>query len=592
MLHLPLRQPMRLTRLVVTALAFFWALAMPLWAGAVNLNQGPGGPILVVTSSTSTFSNYYAEILRTEGLNEFAVADVSTLTAPLLASYDVVIVAQMTVPTTQVTVLTNWVNGGGNLIVMGPDASLAGVLGITPSGTTLSNGYLQVDTTVAPGNGIVGDTMQFHSPAKLFTTNGATRLATLYSTATVATSNPAVTLNASGLGKAAAFAFDLATSVVYTRQGNPAWAAQERDSFAPVRSDDMFFGAASGDLQPDWVDPNKISIPQADEQQRLLVNLIQRMDAKPLPRFWYLPNGKKAAIVMTGDDHAIGGTGGRFDQFIAASPAGCSVANWECIRGTSYVFTATPLTNAQAAQYNTQGFEVSLHVNTNCQDFTPASLTTTYSQQLADWKAKFQSLPAPVTQRHHCIVWSDWSTGAEVELANGMRLDTNYYYWPPSWVNNVPGVFTGSAMPMRFAKLDGSYVDVYMAASQMTDESGQGYPYTVDTLLDRAVGIQGYYGVYTINAHTDAVDSNEATTTVTSAKAHNVPVVSARQMLTWLDARNASSFSAQSWSGSSLTFTVTAGVGATGLNAMVPTRTAAGVLTGLKRSGVTVAYTW
>ena len=593
MLHHPMRQPMRLTRLLFAALAFLWGLAMPLLAGAAgNLNQGPGGPILVVTSSTSTFSNYYAEILRTEGLNEFAVADVSTLTSTMLASYDVVIVAQMTVPSTQATLLTSWVNAGGNLIVMAPDASLAGVLGITPSGTTLASGYLQVDTSVAPGNGIVGDTMQFHSPAKLFTTNGATRLATLYSTATLQTSNPAVTLNASGLGRAAAFAFDLATSVVYTRQGNPAWATQERDGSAPIRSDDKFYGAAAGDLQADWVDPIKISIPQADEQQRLLVNLIQRMDAKPLPRFWYLPNAKKAAIVMTGDDHASGGTGGRFDQFIAASPAGCSVANWECIRGTSYVFTATPLTDAQAAQYNAQGFEVSLHINTNCLDFTPSSLASIYSSQLADWKAKFQSLPTPLTERHHCIVWSDWSTGAEVELSNGIRLDTSYYYWPPSWVNNVPGVFTGSAMPMRFAKLDGTYVDVYMAASQMTDESGQVYPYTVDTLLDRATGPLGYYGVYTINAHTDAVDSVEATATVNSAKTHGVPVVSARQMLTWLDARNASSFASQSWNGSALTFTLSANPAATGLNAMVPTRTAAGVLIGLTRAGSAVTYTW
>ena len=593
MLHHSLRRPMCLTRLLVAGLAFFWALAMPLLAGATgNPSQGPGGPILIVTSSTSTFSNYYAEILRTEGLNEFAVADVSTLTSTLLASYDVVIVAQMTVPSAQVTLITNWVNAGGNLIVMAPDSSLASVLGITPSGTTLAGGYLQVDTSAAPGNGIVGDTMQFHSTANLFTTNGATRLATLYNTATLPTSNPAVTINATGSGRAAAFAFDLATSVVYTRQGNPAWATQERDGFAPIRSDDKFYGAAAGDLQADWVDPNKIAIPQADEQQRLLANLIQLMDSKPLPRFWYLPNGKKAAVVMTGDDHANGGTGGRFDQFIAASPSGCSVANWECIRGTSYVFTPTPLTDAQAAAYNAQGFEVSLHINTNCLDFTPSSLASIYASQLADWKAKFQSLPAPVTERHHCIVWSDWSTAAETEFANGMRLDTSYYYWPPSWVNNVPGLFTGSAMPMRFAKLDGTYVDVYMAASQMTDESGQTYPYTVDTLLDRAVGPQGYYGVYTINAHTDAVDSTEATATVASAKTHGVPVVSSRQMLTWLDARNASSFSAESWTGSSLTFTVTADPSATGLNAMIPTRTAAGVLTGLTRAGAAVTYTW
>ena len=38
--------------------------------------------------------------------------------------------------------------------------------------------------------------------------------------------------------------------------------------------DDLFFGAKAGDVQPDWVDLNKVAIPQADEQQRLLANLI------------------------------------------------------------------------------------------------------------------------------------------------------------------------------------------------------------------------------------------------------------------------------------------------------------------------------
>ena len=63
-------------------------------------------------------------------------------------------------------------------------------------------------------------------------------------------------------------------------------------------------------MQPDWVDPNRFDVPQADEQQRLLANLITDMnlDAAPLPRFWYLPRGEKAVLTLTGDDHATGGT--------------------------------------------------------------------------------------------------------------------------------------------------------------------------------------------------------------------------------------------------------------------------------------------
>ncbi len=556
-------------------------------------NQGPGGPILVVTSSTSPFSTYYAEILRAEGLNAFATMDASSLSASTLAGYDVVILPKMSLSASQVSTLTTWVNGGGNLIAMAPDAQLSGLLGLTSLGTTLSEGYLLVDTSKAPGNGIVGETIQYHGAANRYALNGASSLATLYSDAVTATNSPAVTVRSVGAGKAASFAYDLATSVVYTRQGNPAWATQERDGFAPIRSDDKFYGAAAGDPQKDWVDLDKVAIPQADEQQRLLANLILSMNLakKPLPRFWYFPHGKKAVVLMTGDDHGNNGTAGRFDILKARSPAGCSVENWECLRGTSYIFTTTPLSNIDAAAYNAEGFEVGIHINTNCADYTSTSLATNYAQQILEWRAKYSSLPAPITQRHHCIAWSDWTSGATVQLANGIRLDTSYYFWPPSWADNKPGVFTGSAMPMRFAALNGTLIDVYQAATQMTDESGQVYPYTVDTLLDRALGPEGYYGAYTVNAHTDVADIVESDTVITSALERGVPVISARQMLTWLDGRNSSSFGSMAWNGSSLSFTVTKGSGATGLQGMVPVRSASGVLGQLTRAGTSVSYT-
>lgn len=438
----------------------------PAWA-AGDPAQGPGGPILVVTSGTSNFGSYYAEILRTEGFNAFSVADIGTVSASTLAAYDVVLLSDLTLTGAQASVLVNWVNGGGNLIAMAPDAQLATLLGITPAGTTMSNGYVRVDTTSAAGNGIVGQTMQFHGTADLFTLNGATALGTLYSGTATATAFPALTLTSAGSGLAAAFAYDLARSIVHTRQGNPTWAAQERDGFSPIRSDDKFFGAAAGDVKPDWIDLGKVAIPQADEQQRWLANLILTMNAarKPLPRFWYFPNGKKAVVVMTGDDHGNGGTAARFDQFKASSPAGCSVANWECVRGTSYIYANTPISNTRAAQYNADGFEISAHISTGCADYTAASLEANYATQLAEWQATFPSLPAPISQRHHCVVWSDWTSGAEVQFNHGMRLDTTYYFWPPAWANDTPGVFTGSAMPMRFARLDGSLVDVYQATT-------------------------------------------------------------------------------------------------------------------------------
>ena len=180
---------------------------------------------------------------------------------------------------------------------------------------------MKVDNGTAAGAGIVAATIQYHGTADNYALNGATAIATVYSGASTATTNPAVTLHSVGSngGQAAAFTYDLARSVIYTRQGNPSWAGQERDGVSGIRPDDMFYSSR--------LNTNKVDIPQADEQQRLLVNLITLMNADkmPLPRFWYLPRGEKAVVVMSGDDHspgyAPGGTAFAFDRFKALSPA-------------------------------------------------------------------------------------------------------------------------------------------------------------------------------------------------------------------------------------------------------------------------------
>ena len=558
-------------------------------------DQGPGGPVLVVKSSAtgaSGFTPFLAEVLRTEGLNEFATADLSSVTATTLSQYDVVLLGQTPLTAAQVSMFTTWVNGGGNLIAFRPDKQLASLLGLTSTTGTLAEGYLKADTTSSPGAGITDQTIQYHGTADRYTLNGARAVAGLYSDATTATTSPAVSLVGVGSngGQAAAFSYDLSQSLVYQRQGNPAWDGQERDGTAPIRSDDLYFGGSA----TDWVNLSKAAIPQADEQQRLLANLIGAMDLdkKPLPKFWYFPRSLKAVVVATGDDHATGGTAGRFDQYTANSPANCVVDDWQCARFTSYVFPDTPLSNTQAATYQSRGFEVGLHVNTNCANWTQDSLTDYVTSQLGQWKTKYSSVASPVTNRTHCIVWSDWSTEASTEGANGMRLDTNYYYWPGTWVADRPGFMTGSGMPMRFSAKTGGLIDVYQAATQITDESDQSEPFTINTLLDNALGSAGYYGAFTVNMHTDYATTYDSDQVLASALARGVPLVSGKQMLTWLDGRNASSYSGLSWSGSNLSFTVNVGTGANGLTGMVPTLGTGGkTLTALTRAGSAVTYT-
>jgi hypothetical protein len=552
-------------------------------------------PILFVDSDAKPFSGYLAEVLKTEGVSSYTTIDLSLLSSTVLTGFDQVVLGETPLTGAQVTMLTNWVNAGGRLLAMRPDKQLAPLLGLTDLSSTVSDAYLKADASA----GVVTDTIQFHGTADRYALNGATAAATLYSTSTVATTSPAVTVRTVGSGMASAFTFDLAKSVVYSRQGNPAWAGQNRDGIGPVRPNDMFYGAMTGDIRADWVDINKVAIPQADELQRLLVNVLnyQAIGKTPIPRFWYLPRSLKAAVVMTGDDHAIGGTAGRFDQYVAASPAGCSVANWECVRGTSYLYPGSQLTSAQAGTYEDQGFEVALHYspaganNLNCANWSPSTLPVSYDNQLYAFLKNYPEATGFATERNHCVSWSDWATFPKLEATRGVRLDVNYYYYPGSWMGTKPGFMTGSGMPMRFADLDGTTIDVYQANTVITDESGQAEPTTINALLDNALGANGYYGAFVMNIHTDNAVSAESNAIVSAAQTRNVPVISARQLLDWTKGREQSSITGFTWSGGNLSFDVKTASGSTGLTAMVPMTSGSGTLTSLKIGATNVPYT-
>lgn len=567
---------------------FTWSFTT---SNAVNPEQGYGGPILLITNSANKFSSYYAEILRAEGYNSFATADVSTLSGSSLASYKVVVLGETALTDTQATILTDWVNGGGNLVAMRPDSRLSNLAGVTKGLTTSSDKYIQIDTSKAPGKGIVGQTMQYHGTADDYTLNGATTVATLFSDATTSTNKPAVTIRTVGSngGHVATFAYDLAKSVVYTHQGNPAWAGQERDGSSPIRPNDLFYGAKAGDLQPDYLNLDKAAIPQADEQQRLLGNIITEVqqDHMPIAKWWYLPNGKKAALLMAADDHANGGTTGTFDRLLATDN-GCNVANWECNRSTSWMYTSTNVTPAQADSYESQGFDIGVHVSTNCADWTPSSLSSSFDSDLAGFRAKYPNLPAQTGNRTHCIAWSDWATQPKVELAHGIRLDLNYYYWPGTWVQNRAGFMTGSGTPMRFADSDGSMIDTYQVPTDLVNEAGLSTQ-AVSDFLDRATGPEGYYGVF--GTHYDYSDTFDQTLQQL-ATAKGITMVSGKQVLDWTDARGSSTMQNMTWNNNQLSFTaqVDSRAGSM-LRTMLPVTNGANTLTSVTRDGQAVSFT-
>ena len=110
-------------------------------------------------------------------------------------------------------------------------------------------------------------------------------------------------------------------------------------------------------------------------------------------------------------------------------------------------------------------------------------------------------------------------------------------------------------------------------------------------LLDKAIGQEGYYGVFCANMHTDHKFSVGSDAIIASAKARQVPVISARQMLNWLDGRNNSFFSDITWQNDQLSFSITLQQGAYHLKTMVPLYSERGELSSLTQNDNPVPFT-
>ena len=66
-------------------------------------DQGPGGPVAIVTSSANPSSKFLAEILRTEGLNAFTNVSAADVSASTLSAFDVVVLGAVDLTEAQVT---------------------------------------------------------------------------------------------------------------------------------------------------------------------------------------------------------------------------------------------------------------------------------------------------------------------------------------------------------------------------------------------------------------------------------------------------------------------------------------------------------
>ncbi len=550
-------------------------------------------PILLIVNqdSANPFGIYLGEILRAEGVNCFHTADLSSVQAGMLEKYDITILAETPLTTAQAEMFEAYVARGGRLVSMRPADRLGSIFGLEGAGGNISDGYVKTESDHPASGGINPSTMQFHGSANLYRPAGAQAVAWLYTDRDTLSEYPAVTWNQTGDGMAVAFAFDLAKSIAYMRQGNPELANQDLDGLNGVRTVDMFKG---------WIDLERIEIPQADEQQRLFVNLLSMLSQgkRPLPRLWYFPEDKKSVLIVTGDSHSnpevfietaleiVERHKGHMTVYYApqiVSDVGraARVARFwltDNVPALTHLLEegfGSPTPHIVEA-WRVRGHDIALH---------PYADTG-----LDEWKLYWKEFtgrgygPVPHTVRTHRVLWTGWMETARLQASYGMRMNFDYYHVGPSlqkpngeWPN---GHLIGSGRPMRFIDEQGRLINLYQQHTHFADEhlipmdvpGWGGWPQltaqkaveVVKYLLDRSVKFNDFCalgGQFHVDPFQLGGDPAEKATAflegVTDYAAElGVPIWSAQEWLEFTQRRNESDFINVSWdkNASTLTF--------------------------------------
>lgn len=462
-------------------------------------------PVLVLATNAG-FGSYTAEILKGEGFNAFHMDSLTNprISTDFLKQFDIIILAETEITSTQKLLLSDFVKNGGNLIAFRPDKQLSDVFGITPIKGTVQEGYIRIDSGGKVVRGLVTETIQFHGTSDRYLLNGALQLAGLFTDAVNFTGSPSVVVNDYGKGKAVAFTFNLPKSIVCTRQGNPDWAGQERDNIDGPTATDLFY---PGEGETQWNNPEKIAIPQADEQMRLLSQIIEYLsfNARPLPRFWYFPDQCKSVFIFTIDGEESEESEINNEIMDVTRKGG---------HATLYQI-GTYISDSIIKVWQSNGHEVAIHYNAVPNYLEPSYtvMNTVFDTMTSNFQNAYGF--APRTGRNHWVVWCSKDSLGNVEFAQqaiiqekyGIRFDCNYYQFGgnwiyPNWLGDV-GHFTGSGIPMKFSDSEGRVIDVYQSNTQLPDETWQNANIEdkAKLLINRSIDNE-YYAWINANFHT------------------------------------------------------------------------------------------
>jgi hypothetical protein len=558
-------------------------------------------PILLLATNNN-FGLYTAEILKAEGFNEFQIDSTSDAKVELnyLKKFDIVILAEVSLTTAKKEMITKYVYGGGNLIAFKPDKNLSDIFGIVSVGGTVAEGYISIFTNEKIGKGMTAESLQFHGEADKYDLKGGKKIAALYKDAVTATVNPAVVSNDYGKGHAIAFLYNLPQSIVYTRQGNYLHAGEELDGITGIRAMDMFTNG--------WVDSSKNILNQADEQMRLLSHCIEKMNTykKPLPRFWYFPDGLKCLVALTNDGEDSK-ENEFLQQFLDVDSMGAKM--------TLYIKETDLISKEWISKWGKRGFEMSGHPDDTKQATDPdwKTMDSVYKDIIHKLKIKY-GIAAMPTVTNHWFVWcgknsdgtKDFAAQARIEEKNGVGLDCNYAHYD----NNSPqghflgaygtnqGNYTGSGLIMRFADVRGNLINVYQQLNNVYDQQymehkdEDGYYKCFKGLMDRSLDNE-VYSYISVKAHNNEYyfSKTPLMKMLAYANSKGIPVWTEEKLLDFLKARDEASFTDIRWTNNKLSFKIKSSVAhSNGFSYLVPYEYNGRKITRINSNGISQSY--
>ena len=378
-------------------------------------------------------------------------------------------------------------------------------------------------------------------------------LARLYSNATTSTSYPAVVAANSGSGQAVAFTYDLASNVAYTRQGNPANKNLDIDGDGWVRTVDLF--------QTGW--------------RAWCCNWWRESTHAAVVVF---SGTAKTMLILTSDGHE--NTRADYVDLIAA---------FNAHHGKTTVYLSDPAgrfgdwpTNADLIAWTAAGHAFSIHPWKVQGD--PAVNTMAKAFAVVDnWFLSSYTVPRSNTVRTHALQWEGWTDTADTAAAHGMALDTSFYHCC-EWLQKPDGTWphgylTGSGLPMKFVREDGTLTSVYQQLTEMADDqmfadqegaeriSGAQAVAISKSLIDAS--LNGYYSALMDIHHVDIYStSNDAHTWLAGdldyAYSQGVPMWNAEQWLRFTQTRHDANYTNLAWNNSTGILSFNISMAATG----------------------------